>query len=39
LLPSPTEILASLLEREREILSVVEELNEILGNNKEVTEP
>ena len=32
-LPPPTEILASLLEREREILSIVEELNELLGNN------
>jgi type I restriction enzyme M protein len=39
LLPSPTEIVASLLEREREILSIVEELNEILGNNREVAEP
>jgi type I restriction enzyme S subunit len=35
LLPSPTEIVASLLEREREILSIVEELNEILSNNSE----
>jgi type I restriction enzyme M protein len=39
LLPSPTEIVASLLEREREILSIVEELNEILSNNREVAEP
>lgn len=37
-LPSPMEIVASLLEREREILSIVEELDEMLGNNKEVTE-
>jgi len=35
-LPSPVEIVASLLERERETLSIVEELGEFLGNNKEV---
>jgi len=32
-LPSPVEIVAGLLEREREILSIVEELSELLGNN------
>ncbi len=32
-LPSPVEIVAELLEREREILSIAEELNELLGNN------
>ena len=37
-LPPPMEILASLLEREREILSIVEELDELLGNNKEGTQ-
>ncbi len=37
-LPPPTEIVANLLEREREILSIVEELNELLGNNKEGTQ-
>jgi hypothetical protein len=33
-LPSPVEILSSLLEREREILDTLDELNEILGNNR-----
>lgn len=33
-LPSPMEIVATLLEREREILSIVEELNELLENNR-----
>lgn len=33
ILPSPTEIVAGLMEREREILSIVEELDEMLGNN------
>lgn len=37
-LPSPMDIVADLLEREREILSIVEELDELLGNNKEGTE-
>ncbi|MGQ9497687.1 MAG: type I restriction-modification system subunit M [Desulfotomaculales bacterium] len=32
-LSSPAEIVASLLEREREILSILEELDELLGNN------
>jgi len=32
-LPSPMEIVASLLEREREILSIVEELDELLSGN------
>jgi len=32
-LPSPMEIVADLLEREREILSIVEELNELLSND------
>lgn len=32
-LPSPVEIVASLLEREREIRSIVEELSVILSNN------
>ncbi|MCD5408575.1 type I restriction-modification system subunit M, partial [Candidatus Bipolaricaulota bacterium] len=31
-LPSPAEIVAGLLEKEREILSIVEELNALLGN-------
>ncbi len=30
----PAEIVVGLLEREREILSIVEELNELLGNNR-----
>jgi len=34
-LPSPAEIVAGLLEKEREILSIVEELNELLGNSRE----
>jgi len=34
-LPSPAEIVAGLLEREREILSIIEELNELLGNSEE----
>ncbi|MDR7415276.1 MAG: class I SAM-dependent DNA methyltransferase [Armatimonadota bacterium] len=34
-LPSPVEIVAGLLEKEREVLSIVEELSEILGNNRE----
>jgi type I restriction enzyme M protein len=33
-LPSPVEIVAGLLEREREILAIVEELNELLENNR-----
>jgi type I restriction enzyme M protein len=33
MLPSPVEVLASLLEREREILSIMEELDDILSNN------
>lgn len=37
-LPSPKEIMASLLEREREILSIMEELDELLSNNTEGTE-
>ena len=32
-LPPPMEIVASLMEREREILAIVEELDELLGNN------
>jgi len=32
-LPPPADIVASLIEREREILSIVEELDEMLGNN------
>ena len=32
-LPSPAEIVASLMEREREILAIIQELNELLGNN------
>jgi type I restriction enzyme M protein len=32
--PSPVEIVAGLYEREREILSIVEELNELLGGNE-----
>jgi len=32
-LPSPVEIAASLMEKEREILSTLEELDELLGNN------
>ncbi|MEJ5349810.1 MAG: hypothetical protein WHS46_14105 [Desulfosoma sp.] len=34
-LPSPAEIVAGLLEREREILSFVEELDELLENGSE----
>ena len=34
-LPSPAEIVAGLLEKERQILSIVEELSELLGNNRE----
>jgi type I restriction enzyme M protein len=33
-LPSPVEIVAGLLEREREILAIVEELNELLENHR-----
>jgi len=33
-LPSPAEIVAGLLEREREILAILEELNELLENNR-----
>jgi len=38
-LPSPMEIVASLAEKEREILSIIQELDQILGNgeNGEVT--
>jgi type I restriction enzyme M protein len=35
-LPAPIEILASLVEGEREILSILEELDELLSNNQEV---
>ncbi|HXF56343.1 MAG TPA: N-6 DNA methylase [Actinomycetota bacterium] len=35
-LPPPMEIVAGLMEREREILSIVEELDELLGNDQEV---
>lgn len=39
-LPSPVEIVAGLLEKEREILSIVEELGELLsGNNREADAP
>ena len=34
-LPPPAVVIASLLEKEREILNIVEELNELLGNNRE----
>ena len=33
-LPSPTEIVASLAEKEREIMSIVEELGAVLGGNE-----
>jgi type I restriction enzyme M protein len=33
-LPSPAEIVARLLEKEREILSIVEELDELLSNGQ-----
>ena len=33
-LPAPMELVARLLEREREILSIVEELDELLGNSQ-----
>ena len=33
-LPSPVEIIARLLEKEREILSIVEELDELLSNGQ-----
>jgi type I restriction enzyme M protein len=36
-LPPPLEIVATLLERERKILSIVEELNELLSNGKQET--
>lgn len=32
-LPPPIEIVAELMEREREIMSILEELDELLGNN------
>lgn len=32
-LPSPVEIVAELLEKEREILSIMEELDELLSNS------
>lgn len=34
-LPPPMEIVAGLMEREREVLSIVEELDDMLGNNHE----
>lgn len=34
LLPSPVEIVASLMEKEREILSILDELNQMLSNNQ-----
>lgn len=33
-LPTPVEIVAGLLEKEREILSIMEELNELLSNDR-----
>jgi type I restriction enzyme M protein len=36
-LPSPVEIVAGLLEKEREIMSIVEELGEILNNGQNST--
>ncbi|MGI0015202.1 MAG: hypothetical protein ACREBU_17445, partial [Nitrososphaera sp.] len=33
-LPPPMEIVASLMEKEREILSIIEELDEMLANNR-----
>jgi len=33
-LPSPAEVIASLMEKEREIMSIVEELNQMLTNNE-----
>ncbi|MFH1609621.1 MAG: class I SAM-dependent DNA methyltransferase [Candidatus Bipolaricaulota bacterium] len=38
-LPSPVEIVAGLMEKEREILSLVEELSQLLSNNQEETAP
>ncbi|MBC7217452.1 MAG: SAM-dependent DNA methyltransferase [Candidatus Caldatribacterium sp.] len=38
-LPSPMEIVAGLLEREREILSIVEELDELLSNSNQEETP
>lgn len=39
-LPTPVEIVARLLKKEREILSIVEELDELLsGNNREADAP
>jgi hypothetical protein len=37
-LPPPAEILASIAEREREILSIVQELGLLLGNNDDARE-
>ncbi|MCS6876137.1 MAG: hypothetical protein NZM36_04680, partial [Aquificaceae bacterium] len=34
-MPEPTDILASLMERKREIESLLEELSDILGNGYE----
>lgn len=33
-LPSPVDIVASLMEKEREILDIIQELNELLGNHE-----
>ena len=32
-LPSPMDLVAAVMEREREVLSIVEELDELLSNN------
>jgi len=36
-LPAPEEIVAGLLEKEREILGIVGELGQLLGNSREET--
>jgi len=38
-LPPPAEIPASLAEGEREILSIAEELGQLLGNSDNLEEP
>lgn len=38
-LPSPVEIVAGLMEKEREILSIVQELDEVLSKNQEGDTP
>jgi len=37
-LPSPMEVLSEIMEREREILNIIEELDQLLSNNKQENE-